>query len=365
MQLGLYLGLNAPVIGGALANAFNVLAQTGHYALTGHNVTLGYDRTIEPETGGFLIVGHNIDLVYDRSIDPDTGNHSLNGYNVDLTLSGGGLALVGNAYTGITFTNVSYICMPDTDTAILVNNTDDENQAFDWDGADFTSIGTPDSFTIGNNVNACRLGAGGFLVTGDDTNFQEKSFNGSTFSDVGSSFSVGNDSKVYASSATRFFANNRGNNRLEVWDKIAGTWTMVASLPVSYSFVSHTLCVVDRTVDAEIVAVWNYVTDDIRLYTYNGSSLSYVTGSSLTFSGAGASPSMARLNDGLFAYCDSGKLVTLFETDGSTITEGASIDVEAEFGITVTQPIINETPTDDTLILAGRNTGTIAFLQLT
>lgn len=279
---------------------------------------------------------------------------------------GSGFSVVGSAFTGQTITSKSNIAMVDTDLAVLLNNGSDELQGFSWNGSSFAATGTNVALTTDNDGWITRLGTDALLASGDGDNWQKYTWNGSTFVTSGSSFSTGIDTRACSSSATRVFMTVRTGAELQVWDESGGTWTESASLAgLGFTFANHCLTVLDKTPDAELIAVQSLASGDMKLYTYNGTTLSFVSGSTLSFAGGG-NASMARINATTFAYIDSGETLTVFTTDGSTITQGASYNVETILGgVTLTQPVIDETVSDGSIIIAGRSEGIIAYLQYT
>jgi hypothetical protein len=70
--------------GSSGATALSLIANTGSFALTGHDVGLSIGRTLTADTGTFALTGNDAGLLLGRRLTADTGSYTLTGHDAGL-----------------------------------------------------------------------------------------------------------------------------------------------------------------------------------------------------------------------------------------------------------------------------------------
>jgi hypothetical protein len=233
--------------------------------------------------------------------------------------------IVGNVFTGETFNSRSMITQLNSNTVALINNDDNEIQNFTYSDPNWSASGTNFSTsTVGNNNDIAYLADNEIIYSHNGSDYQALSHNGTSYSTNGSSVNLGTQVRVAGSSATRIFVQDASSNTMSCYDLSGGTWTQTGNpLSVTYFFQSHAITLLDKTVDAEIMAV--HVVDNgtpadsyISVYQFDGTDFTELTSTRFTSTDIDNNvSSLVAISSNEVVYLDNTEILRHFSIDGS------------------------------------------------
>lgn len=225
---------------------------------------------------------------------------------LDNVAAAGGWAQVGNTFASPATTESSIAQLTATSIS-MQNDTTNAIETYSWDGTDFSEIGTAFSpITINSSNESSQLANNEIVSLREGSRIAKYTHDGTAYTRIGNELNFAANNSVTGVSSTRCAVTTaNGTDGLYMFDHDGTNWSQTGStLAVTFSFKKHAIVCLDNTVDAERFAVYNSVTQDIRIYDFNGTTFSQV-GNALTGMGNLTNPSLAKMSATDFAFMGS------------------------------------------------------------
>ena len=305
-----------------------LVADVNTYILTLQDVGLTTEVILEADSASYILTPQ--DVITSKTHIPlvaDVNAYILTLQDVTLVPPLEGWSQVGSAFSVTGGTAASDIVGMTTGRIAMLNNVEDEIQAFTWNGSSFSSLGNPFSLTIGSDNEVCRLVDNSIMAGSSGASMQRYDFDGTDFSTVGNSVNFGNDdTSITGCTQTRVMAVVRTDG-LVCYDFSSPNWTQTGNsfTTIVPSFHRHSICVLDNTNDAERVAVLD--NGNIGIYDFDGTDFSQVGNLFTSAPSADNLMRLATISGTEFALLSNDEILRYYSFDGSDITAGDTLDL--------------------------------------